>query len=287
MQERASLVVERCEHLLAQVLDHKVLFPSERGHGPARVVDVPKPEPGEDERSRPALGVLDKQIELLRPERDLPALDEQLVRLRGGEGQLVGPQFHECAPSTQPRQPEPGICPRDGEHACARRQMSEREVDRGETLPIRHRLKVIEHQSHPVAVRGDRVHQLVDGMFDGDPRNGQALQRTPPEPLPDPIDGGRDIRPQPNRIVVTVVERDPRESALPVLAPGAHRGRLAVARRRRDERQRHAFAGVERLQNARPFDVVTTRSRGLELGLDQRRIVACLSAATPTLHQLT
>ena len=171
-----------------------------------------------------------------------------------------------------------------GEQARARRQMPEREVDRGKTLPIRHRLKVVEHQSHPVAVRGDRVHQLIDGMFEGAPRHAQALQRTPPEPLPDPIDGSRNIRPQPNRIVVTVVERDPREGALPALAPGAHRGRLAVARRRRNERQRHAFAGVERLQNARPFDVVATRSRGLELGLDQWRMVACFSTVTPTLR---
>ena len=113
LQERASLVVERREHFLAQVLDHEALVSPEPGHGPARVVDVPKPEPGEDERSGPALGVLDKQLDLLRPEPDLPSLDEQLVRLRGGEGQLVGAQFHECAPSTQPRQPERGIRPRD------------------------------------------------------------------------------------------------------------------------------------------------------------------------------
>ena len=203
------------------------------------------------------------------PEPDLPSLDEQLVRLRGGERQLVGAQFHECAPGTQPRQPERGIRPCDDDQARARRQMPEREVDRGKTLPIRHRLKVVEHQSQPGAVRGDRVHQLVDGMFDGAPRHAQALQRTPPEPLPDPIDGSRDIRPEPNRIVVTLVERDPREGALPALAPGAHRGRLAVARRRRDERQRRALAGIERPQDARPLDLVATRSRGLELGLDQ------------------
>ena len=98
MHERASLVIERREHFLAQVLDHEALVSPERGHGPARVVDVAKPEPGENERSGPALGVLDKQLDLLRPEPEVPSLDEQLVRLRGGEGQLVGAQFHELRP---------------------------------------------------------------------------------------------------------------------------------------------------------------------------------------------
>ena len=286
MQERATLVVERRENLLAQVLDHEALVSPETGHGPARVVDVPKPEPGEHERSRPALGVLDKLLKLVCPELDLPPLDEQLVRLRGGERQLVGAQFHERASGTQPRQPERGIRPCDGDQARAGRQMPESEVDRGKTLPVRHRLKVVEHQSQPGGVRGDCIHQLIDGMFDRAPRHSQALQRTPPEPLPDPIDGSRDIRPKPNRIVVTLIERDPREGALPALAPGAHRGRLAVARRRRDERQRRALAGTECLQDARPFDQVTTRSRGLELGLDQWRMVACFPTVTPTLCSL-
>ena len=284
LQERASLVVERRQHLLAQVLGHEALVPSESGYGPARVVDVPKPEPCEDERGGPALSVLDKQFDLLRPEPDPPSLDEQFVRLRGGECQLVRAQFHECVSSTQPRQPERGIRPRDDDQARSRRQMPEREVDRGKTLPIRRRLKVVEHESQPGAVRGDRIHQLVDGMFDGAPRHAQALQRTPPKPLPDPIDGSRDVRPQPNRIVVTLIDRDPREGVLPALAPGAHRGRLAVARRRRDERQRCALAGIERLQDTRPLDLVTTRPWGLELGLDQWREVACFPTVTPTLR---
>ena len=144
--ERPSSSSER-ENLLAQVLDHEALVSSEPGHGPARVVDVSKPETGEDERSGPALGVLDQELDLLRSERDLPSLDEQLVRLRGGERQLVGAYFHERPACTRLRQLERGIRPCDEDQARVRRQVFQREVDRGKTLRVRRRLEVVQHRA--------------------------------------------------------------------------------------------------------------------------------------------
>ena len=41
LKERATLVVERSENLLAQVLDHKALVCTEPGHGLAGVLLVP------------------------------------------------------------------------------------------------------------------------------------------------------------------------------------------------------------------------------------------------------
>ena len=70
----------------------------------------------------------------------------------------------------------------------------------------------------------------------------EPLQRTPPEARSHPIDRRRNVRPQPNRIVVTGVERDPGQRRVQARAPGTHGGRLAVPGRRRDERQRRIAA---------------------------------------------
>ena len=110
--------------------------------------------------------MLDEQLDLLGAKLDPPSFDEELVRLGGRERQLVGAQFHECASGSQPRQLQRGVRACDDDQAGARGQMFEREVYRGKTLPIRHRLKVVEDQSQRVAVPGHRVQQLVDGMFD-------------------------------------------------------------------------------------------------------------------------
>ena len=91
-----------------------------------------------------------------------------------------------------------------------------------------------------------------------------------PEPRPHPIDRRRNVPPQPARIVVAGVERDPRQRAIAVCAPGAHGGRLAVARRSRDERHRCVMARVERTANPRPIDHAVMDARNRELGLRER-----------------
>ena len=88
VEERAVVLVERREHLAAQVVGHEAVVASERPHGPRRIVDRPQPQPGEDERGGPALGPLDEHVDLLRAELELTEHHEQLVRLCGGEREL-------------------------------------------------------------------------------------------------------------------------------------------------------------------------------------------------------
>ena len=101
----------------------------------------------------------------------------------------------------------------------------------------------------------------------GAARHAEPPQRAPPEPRPHPIDRRRDVPPQPDRIVVAGVERDPRQRRIEVCAPSAHRGRLAVPGRSRDERQRRVMARVERPANPRPIDHAVMDARNRELGL--------------------
>ena len=88
VEKRAVVLVERRENLAAQVVGHEPVVSAERPHRPRRIVDGPQPQPGEDERSGPALGALDEHVDLLRAELELTETHEQLVRLGGGEREL-------------------------------------------------------------------------------------------------------------------------------------------------------------------------------------------------------
>ena len=86
--------------------------------------------------------------------------------------------------------------------------------------------------------RAGAVQEFVDGDLDGAARHAEPSQRTTSEPRPHPIGRRRDVPPQQSRIVVAGVQHDPGQRRVEARAPVAHRGRLAVAGRSRDERQR-------------------------------------------------
>ena len=106
-QERANVVAERAEDLVAQVLGHEALVPSEVADRPTRVVDRAKPERRERERRRPALGAVAQQRR--SPplgQIDTAALDEELVRLRARERKLARAQLGKGAAYAQTREPK-------------------------------------------------------------------------------------------------------------------------------------------------------------------------------------
>ena len=81
VQKRELVLVERRENLAAQVVGHEAVVPSERPHGPRRIVDGPQPQPRENERRRPALRALDEHVDLLRAKLEMTETHEQLARL--------------------------------------------------------------------------------------------------------------------------------------------------------------------------------------------------------------
>ena len=89
LEERAPVIVEGSENLVAQIVGHEALIPSERSHGTDRVVHGPEPEPGQHESGGPPLGALDERFDLRRTQLEAPAHDEQLVRFCSGERELA------------------------------------------------------------------------------------------------------------------------------------------------------------------------------------------------------
>ncbi len=86
-------------------------------------------------------------------------------------------------------------------------------------------LHVVEHDQHLFSGGGDRVHQRVDGAFDGASGVTQPLESIAPETFVHTLDGGRRVRPEPDRVVVADVERDPGRRAA---RRAAHHARTAV-----------------------------------------------------------
>ena len=71
-QERSSVLVERGDHLGAQIVGDEAVVTAELTDGFARIIHAAKPQGGEEQRSRPALGPLMQQLDVRR-RRSMPS----------------------------------------------------------------------------------------------------------------------------------------------------------------------------------------------------------------------
>ena len=146
----------------------------------------------------------------------------------------------------QAREADRGVRARRCKHAHVGGQALDRVVDRSKRSLAPDGVDVLEDNRRRTAVRDQTVHQLVDGRADGRTPDAQAQQRPPSKALTEPLDGCRQVRPQPRWVLVRRIERDP-DDGLPALdAPRAQERGLAVAERAVDQRERSA--AVEQLQ---------------------------------------
>ena len=134
-------------------------------------------------------------------------------------------------------------------------QVIERVVDRCQALRVGHGLEVVEHEHELLAEGRDaRSSARRSELSIGPPGDVQPLQRGTPETVAHPIDRSCNVRPQPDRIVVTRVQRHPgkRGVAGSRTTPGPRSSSRSRPARRRASAP--LLAGVERPQDARPLD---------------------------------
>ena len=84
---------------------------------------------------------------------------------------------------------------------------------------------------------------------DNTPSNGFRAPESP-ETLTDALDGGRQVRPQPHRVIVARVERHPNDGLRALDAPQPQERRLAVPDRRVEDRERGPGVAIEHLKQA-------------------------------------
>ena len=251
-QEAAGVPVERVEHLAGEVVGDVPVVAVERAHAGLRLGQPAQPQRGEVEPRRPALGSLHEQRDVLVVEGDGLALDEQLARLVESERELGGADLGERAARAQPPERERGIGARRRHDARVRRQVLDRVLERGEALVVAEHVQVVQHDGERLPVGRDAVHELVHGDGRRHARCAEPCERHPAEARPDPVDRRRDVRPEPRRVVVARIERDPRDGGVGVRAPRLREHRLAEADRRVDQRQRRGREAVERGEQPLP-----------------------------------
>ena len=151
-----------------------------------------------------------------------------------------------------------------------RRQVVECVIDRVEALAIGDALEVVEHDGERRAERRDAVRQLDHGALEGMPGSLQPLQRTAAEAAAHAFDRHGHVGPEPHRVVVGGLERQPGDAARSALAPRAGGYRLPISRGSRDECERHVVP-LENLLDSWARDHLGAQSRQKQLRLGNRK----------------
>ena len=148
------------------------------------------------------------------------------------------------------------------------RQPLDRVAERAHRNVAADGVQVVEHDRHPTAIRDQAIHQLIDRSLNRRAPYPEARQRATSEALPEPLDRCRQVRPQPHRVVIGRVERDPDHRLGTLDTPRTHQRRLAVTHRRVQHRERGPGVIIEHLEQARPAQRPRVNPRRHQLWLD-------------------
>ena len=189
------------------------------------------------------------------------------------ERELGRPYLGETASGAQLSQPQGRVCARDQDHVGIRGEVLEGVVQRSEAFVVGDGLKIVEDDHEIFAEVGDPVHQLIDRRRDRARQPGQPPQSSTAQSLTHTIDPSCDVRPQPQRIVVSSVQRHPGKRSRPTGAPRTDRSCLAVPCGRGDKCQLRVVAGVENPADVPPVKDPTALPWRRQFRFGERQLV--------------
>ena len=193
---------------------------------------------------------------------------QQRRRLVRGEAQVVGAQLGQLPAGPQPGQRQRRVGPSGQHQVQARRQVLEQERQRRVHRLGVDQVVVIENQQH-LAVAGlggqlvdQRCHQPLEGCRR---RGAQQEADSLPDPRARPVQRGYRVTPEPHRVVVGCVQRQPGHRPVARRGPVGQQGRLAGPSRgaHQDEPPRQPF--TERLHQARAGHETRPRAGHVQL----------------------
>ena len=209
-QERPQLLGLPLQHLLGQVVQHEPVAAGELLDEPGDVGASLQRQRGQLQPGRPALGALaqrrDDRVRQIAPDRHA----QQLGRLAGVNRRSRGAQLGQLPAGPQPGQRQRRVAAA-GQHQVQRgRQVVQQELQRPVHLRRVDQVVVVDDQRHVVGCRGELVDQRRHGRGERR-RRGAGDQRTDPlgDPGPHPVQRGGDVAPEPHRVVVARVQRQP------------------------------------------------------------------------------
>ena len=242
--------------------------------GVARAGPIAQRQPGEVEPGRPALGPLAQQGELIRVQRQGERVVEQRRGLGVAEPQLLAGDLVELGPRAQPRDPDRRLGPRRDDEVRGAGQVVEQEAHAIVHGHIGDQVVVVEHEHVGAPGGGQRVDQQRQrGVARGGPGSGHGglegggdLEARRPQRR-------ADVGPEARRVVVVLIERDPRHRR-PVLdaQPFGQQARLAPSGGRRHQAHATVQPVAQPADEIGAADVPRAQLRRLDLGQQQRAI---------------
>ena len=193
---------------------------------------------------------------------------EQLGGLRGREPQLGFAYFGQLAACPQPGQRQRRVAAAGQHHGYPGRPVLDQERER--LVHLRRADQVVVIQDEQGLVRSQVVDQRRDQPLERRGR-GRAEQRGHPfaGPGAGPVQRGHRVVPEPGRVVVPRVQRQPRGREPAAPGPISQQDRLAVPGRPADQDQPPRQAPLQACRQPRPRDHARPRPRHMQLGGEQ------------------
>ena len=272
-QKVADLLGLLVEHFLQQVIHDEAMAAGERVDEPGQIISVTHGERGHLQPGDPPFGALFQRGNLVRRQIQTHDVTQEGGGLLGGEAEIGRAHFGQFAPGAQTSQRPRRVGAPGQRHVETAGQIVQKEEERLVDLGRGDDVIVV-HDELQARRRGggNAVDQPDDGGF----------QRPRRQRIDDGIQGhgvvdawdqrlerGAHVRPEAHRVVVALVQRKPGHGLLQVTGPGAQRGGLAEARRRRHQREFAAQPRVELGGDARPRHQRVAQGRHEELRLEQ------------------
>ena len=194
---------------------------------------------------------------------------KQLGGLRGREPQLGLAYLGQLAACPQPRQRQRRVAAAGQHHAYPGRPVLEEERERLVHLRRADHVVVIEDEPG-LLLSGQVVDQRRDQSLERG-RRGRAEQRGDPfaGSGEGPVQRGHRVAPEPGRVVVPCVQRQPRGRLPAVPGPVRQQDRLAVPGRGTDQHQPPRQALIQPCRQPRPRHQLRPRPGEVQLGRQQ------------------
>ncbi len=227
---------------------------------------------GQAEPREPPLGSLGESLDVGRGEPNV-RLAKERVGLRGRDTEIACSQLGQIAVGAKPGDRQPWVlAARDHDLNCVGGAIHEL-ADRLLAGTARHRVPVLEHENDRRAV-GELVDEKRNARLDDRPRPGaERPERAPADGVVDVLKRRDHVTPQPSRVGVLRVERDPGEGVTIGVRRrplGQERG-LPVPRRSADERERSLSAAAQPLDEIGALKQAVLHVWRAELGRDDVR----------------
>jgi hypothetical protein len=268
-QEPPQVLRLAVQHLLGQVVQHIAVAAGERLHKGADVVLAPQRQGGQLQPGGPAFGPVRQRRHGRLGQLGLHRRPEQRGGFLGGEAQVRLAQLDElpAGPEAGQRQRRVGAA---GQHQPQLRWQALQQD--GQAVVDRWRLDqvIVVQDQHE---RFGSLDQLVDQHRQHRLQRRLGALKQGIDPLTDPgshpIQGGGDIAPEPRRVAVAAVQRQPGHRLLAAPGPVAQQAGLAEAGRRAHQGEFEGRALGEALQQPWAGQEAGSWAGGVQLGCQQ------------------